>query len=50
VFAEALTRGEGWLRPGEAPVLVSDAGAVVAGVRIRVRPAGPPRPFPALDR
>ena len=32
------------------PVLVSDTGAVVAGIRIRVRPAGPPRPFPALDR
>ena len=32
------------------PVLVSDAGAVVADARIRVRPAGPARPFPALDR
>ena len=32
------------------PVLVSEIGAVVAGVRIRVRPAGPARPFPALDR
>jgi len=26
------------------------AGAVVAGVRVRVRPTGPARPFPALDR
>jgi acetate---CoA ligase (ADP-forming) len=32
------------------PVLVLSAGALVAGARIRVAPAGPTRPFPALDR
>jgi acyl-CoA synthetase (NDP forming) len=32
------------------PVLVSGGGAVVAGARVRVAPAGPARPFPALDR
>jgi acyl-CoA synthetase (NDP forming)/GNAT superfamily N-acetyltransferase len=32
------------------PVRVGSSGASVAAARIRVRPAGPPRPFPALDR
>jgi acyl-CoA synthetase (NDP forming) len=32
------------------PVLVASDGATVADARVRVRPAGPPRPFPALDR
>ena len=32
------------------PVLVSSRGAVVADARVKVRIAGPPRPFPALDR
>ena len=32
------------------PVRVGASGATVAAARIRVRPAGAPRPFPALDR
>jgi len=32
------------------PVLVAPHGATIGATRIRVRPAGPPRPFPALDR
>jgi acyl-CoA synthetase (NDP forming) len=32
------------------PVIAGAAGARVVDARIRVRPAAPPRPFPALDR
>ena len=32
------------------PVLVSGARAAAVGARVRVRPARPARPFPALDR
>jgi acetate---CoA ligase (ADP-forming) len=32
------------------PLLASPSGAAAAGARIRVRPAAPARPFPALDR
>ena len=32
------------------PVLVAGDGATVVDARVHVRPAGPPRPFPALDR
>jgi acyl-CoA synthetase (NDP forming)/GNAT superfamily N-acetyltransferase len=32
------------------PVLAAPAGARAVDARIRVRPAAPPRPFPALDR
>ena len=32
------------------PVIVTGAGAAVAGARVHVRPARPARPFPALDR
>ena len=32
------------------PVLVAREGAVVVDARMRVRPTGPPRPYPALDR
>ena len=32
------------------PVVVTGAGAAVAGARVHVRPARPARPFPALDR
>ena len=32
------------------PLLVAGSGAVAVDARVRVRAAGPPRPFPALDR
>src|SRR4051812_13048957 len=32
------------------PVLAAPTGAQLVDARIRVRPAAPPRPFPALDR
>jgi acyl-CoA synthetase (NDP forming) len=32
------------------PLLVAGSGAAAVDARVRVRAAGPPRPFPALDR